>query len=56
MKRKPIQERNEYVRIRRDEEKRYEKYIVDKFKEELKLFYRFNGKIKQRKYNKIEGK
>ena len=58
MKRKPIQkrkeyklERNEYVRVRR-EENRYEKDIVDKCKEEPKLFYRFiNGKIKQRKYN-----
>ena len=38
-------ERNEYVRVRREEEKRYEKDIVDKCKEEPKLFYRFiNGK------------
>ena len=50
MKRKPVQERkeeynlekNEYVRVRR-EEKRYEKdiLVVDKCKEEPKLFYRF---------------
>ena len=55
MKRKPIQERKEeyklerieYVRVRRVDEKRYEKDIVDKCKEEQKLFYRFiNGKIK----------
>ena len=55
MKRKPIQERkeeyklerNEYVRVRRDKEKIYEKDIVDKCKEEPKLFYRFiNGKTK----------
>ena len=31
-------ERNEYVRVRREEEKIYEKDIVDKCKEELKLF------------------
>ena len=58
MKRKPIQERkeeyklerNEYVRIRREEERRYEKDIVDKCKEELKLFYGFiNGKNKTKK-------
>ena len=56
MKRKPVQERkeyklerNEYVRIRREEEKRYEKDIVDKCKEEPKLFYRFiNEKIKHK--------
>ena len=57
MKRKPIQERieeyklerNEYVRLRREEEKGYEKDIVDKCKEEQKLFYRFiNGKIKHK--------
>ena len=44
MKRKPVQERkeeyklerNEYVRIRREKEKRYEKDIVDKCKEEPK--------------------
>ena len=59
MKRKPIlqerkekykQERNEYVRVRREEEKRYEKDTVDKWKEEPKLFYRFiDGKIKRKK-------
>ena len=58
MKRKPNQkkekgcklERNEYVRLRREEEKRYEKNIVDKYKEEPKLFYRLiNGKIKPKK-------
>ena len=44
-------ERNAYVRVK-IEEKIYEKYIVDKYKEEPKLFYRFiNVKIKQRKYN-----
>ncbi|XP_050725009.1 uncharacterized protein LOC127002828 [Eriocheir sinensis] len=42
--------RNEYVKIRREKEKGYEKDIVEKCKEEPKLFYRFiNGKIKPRK-------
>ena len=58
MKRKPIQERkeeyelerNEYVKVRREEEKRYEKDTVDKCKEGPKLFYWFiNGKIKHKK-------
>ena len=60
MKRKPIQERkeecklerNEYVKVGREEEKRYEKDIVGKCKEEPKLCYGFIiRKIKQRKYN-----
>ena len=39
--------RNEYLRLRRQEEKRYKKDIVDKSKEEPKLFKRFiNGKLK----------
>ena len=45
MKRKPIQRikeykltRNEYIRIRREEEKLYVKNIVDKCKEEPKQF------------------
>ncbi len=38
---------NEYVKIRREEEKGYEKDIVEKCKDEPKLFYIFmNGKIK----------
>ena len=41
--------RNEYVRVGKKEEKRYEKYIVDKCKAEPKLFYRFiNGKLKHK--------
>ncbi|XP_050692945.1 uncharacterized protein LOC126983856 [Eriocheir sinensis] len=41
--------RNEYVKVRKEEEKRYEKDIVEKCKEQPKLFYRFiNGKIKSR--------
>ena len=41
--------RNEYVRVRREEEKSYEKDIVDKCKEEPKPFYRFiNGKLKHK--------
>ena len=32
---------NEYVRLKRKEEKRYEKDIVYKCKKEPKLFYRF---------------
>ena len=44
------------MKVRREEEKLYEKNIVDKRKGESKLFYRFiNGKIKQRKYGSIEG-
>ena len=42
-------ERNEYVKIRREEEMKFEKDIVDKCKEEPKLFYRYiNGKIKSK--------
>ncbi len=33
--------RNEYVKIRRENEKGYEKDIVEKCKEEHELFYRF---------------
>ena len=41
--------RNEYVMVRREEEKLYEK-DVDMCKEELKLFYKYiNGKIKHKK-------
>ena len=40
---------NEYVKIRIEEEKRYEKDIVDKCMEEPKLFYRFiNGQLKHK--------
>ena len=39
--------RNEYVRVRREEERQYEKDIVSKSKKEPKLFYRYvNGKMK----------
>ena len=39
--------RNIYVRIRREEEKRYERDLVDKCKEEPKPFYGFiNVKIR----------
>ena len=41
--------RNEYVWVRREEEKRYGKDIVDKCKKEPKLFYRFiNVKLKRK--------
>ena len=37
------------VKIRREKEKKFEKDIVNKCKEEPKLFYRYiNGKIKQK--------
>ncbi len=52
--------RNEYVRVRREEERKYEKDIVDKCINEPKLFYRYiNQKIgnketiAQLKHNKI---
>ena len=32
-------ERNDYLRVKREEENRYEKDIVDKSKEEPKQFY-----------------
>ena len=49
--------RNVYVRVRREEEKKYGKDRVDMYKEEPKLFYRFiNGKLKQRKCSSVEGK
>ena len=42
-------ERNEYVRIRREEERKFEKDVVEKCKEEPKLFYRFiNKKMKHK--------
>ena len=42
--------RNEYTKVRREEARKYEKDIVDKCKEEPKLFYRFvNGKLKNKK-------
>ena len=42
--------RNNYVNIRREEERNFEKSIIDKCKEEPKLFYRIiNEKLKQRK-------
>ena len=38
--------RNEYIRIRREEERNFEKDVVDKCEEEPKLFYKYiNGKI-----------
>ena len=41
--------RNEYVRIRREEKINYEKNVIEKCKEEPKLFYRFiNGKLKSK--------
>ena len=48
--------RNEYVRIRREEKINYEKNIIEKCKEEPKLFYRFiNGKLKTKKgINKLK--
>ena len=58
--------RNEYVRIRREDEIRFEKDIVEKCKEEPKLFYRhIKGKMTNRetidklekggkKYEKVE--
>ena len=48
-KREYKQERNEYVRIRREEERKFEKDLVEKCKEEPKLFYRFiNKKMKHK--------
>ena len=41
--------RNEYVRVLREEERDYEKGVVDKCKNEPKLFYRYvNGKMKNK--------
>ena len=41
---------NEYVKIRREEQKNYEKDIVNKCKNHPKLFYRYvNGKLKDKK-------
>ena len=40
--------RNEYVRVRKEEERKFEKDIVNKCKEHPKMFYRFvNGKLKK---------
>ena len=40
--------RNDYVSLRREVERNYQKRIVDKCKDEPKLFYRFiNGKLKK---------
>ena len=44
-----VNKRNEYVKIRRDELRNYEKDIVNKCKDKLKLFYRYvNGKLKSK--------
>ena len=41
--------RNEYVRIRREEERNFEKDIVEKCKDQPKLFYKFvNGRLKEK--------
>lgn len=41
--------RNEYVRVRRHEEREYERNIVTKFKRDPKLFFKFvNGKMKHK--------
>ena len=41
--------RNEYVRIRREEQKNFERDIIDRCKDEPKLFYRYvNGKLKHK--------
>ena len=41
--------RNEYVKIRGEEERNFEKDVVEKCKKEPKLFYEYvNGKIKHR--------
>ena len=43
-------ERNDYTRIRREEARMYERNIVEKCRDEPKLFYRFiNRKIKNKK-------
>ena len=46
--------RNEYVNIRREEERKYEKNIVEKCKEEPKLFYRFINEKTKHKENIIK--
>ena len=44
-----VNKRNEYVKIRREEQRNYEKDIVNKCKEHPKLFYRYvNGKLKNK--------
>ncbi|XP_076062422.1 uncharacterized protein LOC143037755 [Oratosquilla oratoria] len=41
--------RNEYVNVRREEKRNHEKDIIDKCKEQPKLFYRYvNGKLKNK--------
>lgn len=41
--------RNEYVNIRREEERKHDNYIIDKCVKQPKLFYRYvNKKQKQR--------
>ena len=45
-----INKRNEYVKIRREEQRNYEKNIVNKCKDHPKLFYRYiNGKMKNKR-------
>ena len=55
-----VRKRNEYVRICRTEQRNYERSIVDKCKDQPKLFYKFiNGKLKTREditKVKVEGK
>ncbi|MPC57590.1 hypothetical protein E2C01_051573 [Portunus trituberculatus] len=39
--------RNEYIRVRREEERNFEKDVVQKSEDEPKLFYKYiNGKMK----------
>ena len=43
------QARNEYTKVRRDEQRNYEKKIVEKCADKPKLFYKFiNNKIKNK--------
>ena len=45
-----MQKRNKYVMILRVEQKNYQKDIVDKCKDQPKLFYRYtNGKLEKQK-------
>ena len=47
-RRKYVEARNEYVAIRREAERAYQRRIVNKCKDEPKMFYRFiNGKLKK---------
>ena len=44
-----IRERNYYVKVRREEKRNFEKDVIDKCKEQPKLFYRYvNGKLKNK--------